>query len=58
MVFDSYYCHAMPGWLEKTVGYHVDDGKVFEEGCSALGREVKGNQAFISLFHLCNCFAN
>ena len=42
-VFENYNCHMMPGWLDGTVGYHVDDGKIFEPGFDELGREVEGN---------------
>ena len=38
----SYDCHRMPGWDEGAVGYHIDDGKIFEKGCRKRGREVKG----------------
>ena len=42
-VFENYDSHVMPGWLDGTVGYHVDDGKIFERDCAKLGREVEGN---------------
>ena len=42
-VFKNYNCHMMPGWLDGTVGYHVDDGRIFERDCEDLGREVEGN---------------
>jgi len=32
----------MPGWIDGTVGYHADDGKIFEARCG-LGRDVAGN---------------
>ncbi len=35
----------MPGWMGGTVGYHVDDGKIFERGCDELGREVGGKES-------------
>ena len=41
-VHESYDCHKMPGWDSGTVGYHVDDGKIFETGFHELGREVEG----------------
>lgn len=44
-VFENYNCHMMPGWLDGTVGYHVDDGKIFEPGFDELGREVEGAMA-------------
>ena len=38
----SYDCHRMPGWDRGAVGYHIDDGKIFETGCREEGREVEG----------------
>ncbi|CAH3122203.1 unnamed protein product [Pocillopora meandrina] len=38
----SYDCHKMPGWDEGAVGYHIDDGKIFETDCRELGKEVEG----------------
>ncbi|XP_078372504.1 uncharacterized protein LOC144656151 isoform X2 [Oculina patagonica] len=29
VVGKNYGNHAMPGWLDGTVGYHIDDGKIF-----------------------------
>ena len=43
-VFEGYDCHSEPGWKEGTVGYHVDDGKIFEPGCNDQGKEVEGNE--------------
>ena len=43
-VFGSYSCHLMPGWGRGSVGYHVDDGKIFEPGYDELGREVEGRE--------------
>ena len=42
-VLENYNCHMMPGSLDGTVGYHVDDGRIFERGCADLGREVEGD---------------
>lgn len=42
-VLENYNCHMMPGSLDGTVGYHVDDGRIFESGCADLGREVEGD---------------
>ena len=41
-VHELYDCHKMPGWYSGTVGYHIDDGKIFETGFHELGREVEG----------------
>lgn len=43
-MYQGYNCHYMPGWIDGTVGYHADDGKIFEARCGDnLGREVAGN---------------
>ncbi|XP_066027980.1 uncharacterized protein [Pocillopora verrucosa] len=41
-VHESYDCHKMPGWDSGTVGYHIDDGKIFQTGFHELRREVEG----------------
>lgn len=51
-VFGSYDCHLMPGWEGGTVGYHADDGKIFEPSCDELGREVEGNSQVLLLWLL------
>ena len=33
----------MPGWSKGTVGYHVDDGKIFHAENPDKGKEVEGN---------------
>ena len=35
--------HSMPGWSKGTVGYHVDDGKIFHAENPDKGKEVEGN---------------
>ena len=35
--------HSMPGWSKGTVGYHVDDGKIFHDKNPYKGDEVEGN---------------
>ncbi|XP_066021550.1 uncharacterized protein [Pocillopora verrucosa] len=45
-VYESYDCHKMPGWYSGTVGYHIDDGKIFETGFHELGKEVEGAMAY------------
>ena len=37
----------MPGWLDGTVGYHIDHGKVFDG--SPTGKETKGTFTFLSI---------
>ena len=41
-VHESYDCHKMPGCYSGTVGYHIDEGKIFETGFHELGRKVEG----------------
>ena len=36
----------MPGWSKGTVGYHVDDGKIFHAKNPDNGEEVEGNINF------------
>ncbi|XP_066021565.1 uncharacterized protein [Pocillopora verrucosa] len=43
---ESYDCHKMPGCCSGSVGYHTDDGEIFETGFHKLGREVKGAMAY------------
>ena len=38
----DYDLHKMPGWYNGTVGYHVDDGKIFDSRCPEMGREIEG----------------
>jgi len=40
----------MPGWSEGTVGYHVDDGKIFHGKNPDKGKEVEGNINFHEIF--------
>ena len=40
VVYQGYNCHCMPGWVDGTVGYHADDGKIFEPRHHKSGREV------------------
>ena len=59
-VYESYDCHKMPGWYSGTVGYHIDDGKIFENGFHVLGRKVEGmgyfdNRCAISATRICWC---
>lgn len=39
-VFKCYNCHRMPGKEGGTVGYRVEDGKLFKPGCEKLGEEI------------------
>ncbi|PFX17927.1 Transient receptor potential-gamma protein [Stylophora pistillata] len=44
VVYEDYDHHYFPGWRAGTVGYHVDDGKIYE-GESWCGRQVEGPMA-------------
>lgn len=44
MVNEMHNGHGMPGWLQGTVGYHIDDGKIFDSTNPLLGREVEGKK--------------
>ena len=41
VVWEDYGYHFMPGWLDGTVGYHVDDGKLFDAKYPE-GRQLEG----------------
>lgn len=44
VVWEGYEAnHSMPGWSKGTVGYHVDDGKIFHAKNPVKGEEVEGN---------------
>jgi len=47
VVMESYSKSLMPGWLDGTVGYHIDHGKVFDG--SPTGKETKGTFTFLSI---------
>ena len=32
----------MPGWFNGTVGYHIDDGRIFDAENPTRGKEYKG----------------
>jgi len=38
--------HSMPGWSKGTVGYHVDDGKIFHAENPVKGKEVEDAMAY------------
>ena len=42
-VNEGYNTSAMPGWHKGSVGYHTDDGRIFQNTSSA-GRETKGDE--------------
>ena len=53
VVWEDYDYHSMPGW-HGTVGYHVDDGKLFGAKNPEEGRQLEGifkkiDTLFISL---------
>ena len=41
VVESEYGNHAMPGWCNGTVGYHIDDGRIFD-GNPKKGVECEG----------------
>ena len=38
----DYDTRRMPGWQKESLGYHMDDGKIYYNDSSA-GRETKGS---------------
>ena len=42
VVESEYGNHAMPGWRNGTVGYHIDDGRIFDENNPEKGVECEG----------------
>ena len=44
VVGEDYGFHALPGWLKKTVGYHIDEGKIFDADSPTKGREYEGKE--------------
>lgn len=50
VVWEDYGCHVMPGWQHGTVGYHVDDGKIFDARNETTGKEIEGKEEFILCF--------
>ncbi|CAH3162449.1 unnamed protein product [Pocillopora meandrina] len=45
-VHESYDGHEMPSRYSGTVGYHIDEGKIFETGSHEQGRDVEGAMAY------------
>ncbi|PFX26324.1 Short transient receptor potential channel 4 [Stylophora pistillata] len=45
-VYEGYNCHFMPGWKNGTVGYHADDGRIFEPSYRQQGKEVPDAMAY------------
>ncbi|XP_073258533.1 uncharacterized protein [Porites lutea] len=45
VVGNDYGYHAMPGWLKGTVGYHIDEGKIFDAENSTRGKEYEDAMA-------------
>ena len=44
VVGEDYGNHALPGWLKGTVGYHIDEGKIFDANNPTKGREYEGKE--------------
>jgi len=45
-VWEDYGCHVMPGWQHGTVGYHVDDGTIFDARNETTGKEIEDAMAY------------
>ncbi|EDO38427.1 predicted protein [Nematostella vectensis] len=56
LVSRGYNLHLFPGWQSNTVGYHVDDGKVFDHKDSKFGRVEDAAMAHRG--DLIGCFAD
>ncbi|CAH3032253.1 unnamed protein product, partial [Porites lobata] len=41
VVGEYYGNHALPGWLKGSVGYHIDEGKIFDANNPTKGREYE-----------------
>ena len=41
-VWKDHDLHVLPGHKDGTLGYHIDDGKVFYEKHPNYGKELKG----------------
>lgn len=50
VVWEDYGCHVMPGWQHGTVGYHADDGKIFDARNETTGKEIEGGEGFVLCF--------
>ena len=42
VVYKDHNLHVLPGHNDGTLGYHIDDGKIFYQGHQKYGRELKG----------------
>ena len=42
VVGKDYGNHALPGWCNGTVGYHIDDGRIFDANNPTKGIEYEG----------------
>jgi len=49
VVGKDYGNHALPGWLCGTVGYHIDDGRIFDAANSTNGVEHEGKNLSLVL---------
>ena len=44
--------HALPGWLKGSVGYHIDEGKIFDANNPTKGREYEGKEKELKKINL------
>ena len=51
VVGKDYGNHALPGWRGGTVGYHVDDGKIFDAANPTKGVEYEGKSPLSHFMH-------
>lgn len=49
VVGKDYGNHALPGWLCGTVGYHIDDGRIFDAANPKKGVEYEGKKLSLIL---------
>lgn len=42
VVWEDHGCHVMPGWQYGCVGYHVDDGNIFDARNEIVKNEIEG----------------
>ena len=42
VVEEDYDIHEFPGWFHGTVGYHIDEGRVYDAENAEEGRECEG----------------
>ncbi|KAJ7390558.1 hypothetical protein OS493_024596 [Desmophyllum pertusum] len=46
VVWEDHGCHVMPGWQYGCVGYHVDDGNIFDASNEIVKNEIEDAMAY------------